>query len=450
MPASTISPAPWRWDKDACNTLRCNHPELVATGEPARILEEDITDPKTHKKLVELFGNGAVDVIVGGPPCQSFSMLGTRSGKWVTGPDKRITDSRDMLFVEYVRVVKRLKPLFIVLENVDGIRSKKDIFGSSYLHRIISELGEAGYHFKIAEQDDLFLRLNAADYGVPQIRHRVFIVGTRIKGLSVIPPSPTHSDPEHLSATRSGVRLSKWVTLNDAIRDLPRLRARYTRSNVSSERWLELQKENSERRWCLDEQKHDEGPYHEDELLQHYQNLGEEGQEFLNFVTKGHGPKLRGHFAREQQESDIRLFASMPEGATSKMIFEGDGSLAALKELIRYDMGSFKDKYRKQQWSRPGTTVFAHLERDGNRFIHPDSWQQRTFTVREAARIQSFPDSYVFAGGMKSQFRQIGNAVPPLLARVVAQAIHETLQRGVTAGLCKVQETEGDENNHNE
>jgi DNA (cytosine-5)-methyltransferase 1 len=95
--------------------------------------------------------------------------------------------------------------------------------------------------------------------------------------------------------------------------------------------------------------------------------------------------------------------------------------------FIRYDMKSFKDKYRKQSWDRPCTTIFAHLERDGNRFIHPDSSQARTLTVREAARLQSFPDSYVFAGAMKSRYRQIGNAVPPLLSHAIARSIYHSL-----------------------
>ncbi|MGB9804730.1 DNA cytosine methyltransferase, partial [Desulfofundulus sp.] len=108
--------------------------------------------------------------------------------------------------------------------------------------------------------------------------------------------------------------------------------------------------------------------------------------------------------------------------------------------LIKYDMSSFEDKYRKHSWDRPCTTVFAHLEKDGNRFIHPDSNQARTFTVREVARIQSFPDDFVFTAPGNVRYRYVGNAVPPLMAKAIGEAIYQVLEslrcKGERIAVC--------------
>ena len=115
----------------------------------------------------------------------------------------------------------------------------------------------------------------------------------------------------------------------------------------------------------------------------------------------------------------------MKEGETAKEFKVREPELA--KKLIKYDMDTFEDKYRKQEWNAPCTTVFAHLQKDGNRFIHPR--QKRTLTPREAARIQSFPDDFIFCGPFSMKFKQIGNAVPPLLSYRIGLAIHEFMRK---------------------
>lgn len=114
----------------------------------------------------------------------------------------------------------------------------------------------------------------------------------------------------------------------------------------------------------------------------------------------------------------------MKQGETAKDFIERKPEIA--KKLIKYDMSSFKDKYRKQSFGKPSTTIFAHLEKDGNRFIHPT--QARTYTPREAARIQSFPDDLIFEGPISKKFRQIGNAVPPLLAYNIALGVNKLIK----------------------
>lgn len=401
-------------DPIACETLRLNHPDCAP-----RIIEGDLTETETHDRVCSSLEGHAIGVVVGGPPCQSFSTIGTRSGKWV-GDERYKQDKRDKLFLEYIKLVAETKPAFVVIENVCGFLSKKDEHGSSYYSQIISGLGALGYRFDVEGSQDNHLILNAADYGVPQIRHRVFIIGNRL-GLTIRRPVQTHCNPNVPPCTETD-RLYPWVTLRDAIGDLPSLEAHYTKTGLTSAEWERYQALNRSRYCGEDEQPYAPG------FLAHLNSLGAAGREFLTSVAGDGTGVLRYHVARAHQVTDIQLFAAMPQGSTSKDIFEGDPSLFPLRKLIKYDMGSFKDKYRRQRWNQPGTTVFAHLERDGNRFIHPS--QPRTLTVRECARLQSFPDTYLFAGTMKSRFRQIGNAVPPLLARAVAESIYEALCRG--------------------
>lgn len=411
-------------DSHACETLRANH--ATHDGEvSAAIIEGDLTDPSVHQHVLDSLGDFPVDVVVGGPPCQSYSQIGTRTGRWV-GEERFKKDQRDLLFEEYIRLVRELLPRCIVLENVDGIRSKKSAGGRAYLDVIIEQLESEGYTFAVAGSRRKFVRLNAADYGVPQVRNRVFLVGNRL-GVPFAPPASTHYDPDLADGRRPPGARYPWVDLQAAIGDLPAVRAHFTRTHLSDDEWGEKREANLTR-----DNGEEERPYHTAALARHYERMPEAGRSFLDFVRPcKQGAKLRYHRARDQQASDIELFGLMPQGATAEDIFERDPALVELQRLIRYDMQSFKDKYRKQAWHYPSTTIFAHLERDGNRFIHPDSWQARTITVREAARVQSFPDDYVFFGGLKSRFRQIGNAVPPLVSLALAKAIYATL---VSAG----------------
>ncbi len=412
-------------DHAACESLRANH--ATDEGEACPIIESDLTLAPTHEAVLDRIGNAQVDVIVGGPPCQSYSQIGTRTGRWVN--DARfLDDGRDLLFEEYVALVSELMPRFVVLENVDGIRSKLNADGEPFLSVIIRSLEELGYSFRLAGLPrQKYLRLNAASYGVPQVRNRIFLVGNRL-GIDLLPPNPTHYDPASSASKRPPSARWPWLTVFDATGDLPQVFAHYTKSHLTPGQWRYYNSQNRKR-----DEGADEVPYHSVRFQLHYQRLGPAGRTFLDFIKATPGDPLRYHRARNQQLSDVQLFAAMAPGSTAEDLLK-DSKQKKLMNLIRYDMSSFTDKYRKQSWTKPSTTIFAHLERDGNRFIHPDDSQARTFTVREAARLQSFPDSYILSGGLKSRYRQIGNAVPPLLAKALAEAIYETLD---VAGLVR-------------
>jgi DNA (cytosine-5)-methyltransferase 1 len=401
-------------DDYACETLRLN---LERRGcDPGVVLENDLTVDETHSKIVDVC-SGEVDLIVGGPPCQSFSSIGPRSAAPKVR-EKWIKDGRDLYYEEYVALVTELKPKFLVFENVKGILSKRDGDGRKYVDAIVEAIEECGYRLDVEGSRGKYLVLNTADYGVPQIRERMIIVANRL-GLENPYPRPTHSKNGLVPGTLP------WVTLRDAIGDLPPVKPKITFTGLSVDEQQRVAEEN------LGRYRGEEAvPYHWARFREHWSQLPKQGQEFLDFIKpRSDDALLTAQVARGQQATDIKLFGSLPAGFTSKQVFYlQDPDLVRLRTLIKYDMGSFKDKYRKQNWDSPCTTIFAHMQKDGNRFIHPDNDQARTLTVREAARVQSFPDDFLFTAPGNVRYKYIGNAVPPLLARAIAGAIAAVLK----------------------
>lgn len=394
-------------DKYACETLRRYF--MKEYGKEDIVFEADLTSPGTHQEIIRRCNSG-IDIIIGGPPCQSFSLLGPRSGNGTENREKY--ERMDSLYKQYLKLVKRLKPSFVVFENVKGILSKKDDQGNKYIDIITSDFKKLGYSFE-SENEKVktdYIVLNAADYGVPQIRERVFLIGNNL-GIKNPYPVATHS--------------SDHITLFEAIGDLPKLKARITPTGIrSSDEKIKINKYNGR----INAGKNSV-PYHKDSFDSYRENLDAKGKAFLDFVNPNGLSVLNHHMARGQKRDDVLLFKGMRQGMTAEDIINSKKkTIRSLKRLIKYNMASFTDKYKKQSWRKPCSTVFAHLEKDGNRFIHPDSRQARTITVREAARIQSFPDWYPseegFAGSYNKIFRQIGNAVPPLLAVRIAESVY--------------------------
>lgn len=393
-------------DKYACQTLRKYF--INEYGENYIVLEADLTDKATHKKIIEKCQE-SIDIIIGGPPCQSFSLIGARSGNNNSNHHKyKIMDS---LYKEYLALVKELKPSFIVYENVKGILSKKDNRGRGYIDIIISDFKNLGYSFESenGEVNTDFIILTATDYGVPQARERVFLIGNNL-GIKNPYPSATNS-------------MQEYVTLFESIGDLPKLKAKTTYTDIRNQK----ERENIERQNSRIYNGADSVEYHKDLFKAHYKSLGKTGKAFLDFVKPNGQVFLTHHVARGQKKNDILLFRGMRQGMTASDVFKSKReNIRKLRRLIKYNMSSFLDKYRKQSWNKPCSTVFAHLEKDGNRFIHPA--QPRTITPREAARIQSFPDWYEFEGPFVKKFWQIGNAVPPLLAMSIGKAMMKIIR----------------------
>lgn len=369
----------------AVGTLRANLSDNQHAGfSPVRnALEKDLTQflPRDLEKLI---GTRRLDVIVGGPPCQGFSTARQRDGS--NHGDKRLKeDSRRHLFRNFLDYVEHFQPKVFVIENVLGLRSAA---GGRYFTAVQHEartLGQGkglpGYrvHPQIERGENL---------GSPQKRRRQLIVGVRAD-LAGYFPSELHP----------AARACVGAMLGDAIMDLPPLRAGEG-DNLAE--------------------------YDFDRRKGFFQKHPEYGRRFLfNVAEVTRDGALHNHVARPHSERDLRDFSKIGEGRSS-----ADLMREGVEFEFPYDKTSFKDRYTRQSRTRPCSTIVAHLSKDGLMFIHPT--QNRSLTPREAARVQTFPDWFVFPEARTHSFRVIGNAVPPLIGEAVGDAILRFLQPSST------------------
>lgn len=362
----------------ACETLRKRMAYYGYSNIEREVIEKDITSADILTDIDNAVAGRSVDVIIGGPPCQAYSTAGrVRDAKGMA------SDPRNFLFESYVRILEHYHPKFFVFENVTGLLSAK-VNGKPILPSIMKALGTT---YKVIS-DPAILVHNTADYGVPQIRKRIIIMGVR-KDIDKIEAIDlyndvlkTHWSPETPEEKREG--LKKFVSVKDAIGDLPPVEPG------------------------------------EDASTNSYDYPCNNG--FLKRIGKAGVHPLMDHIARKHNALDRERFAVM---ISNRWTF---GQLR--KEMPQYEHEHarvFDNSYVVQWWDLPSKTILAHIHKDGFQFIHPDGNQTRSFTVREAARIQSFPDDFEFAGSRGEKYKQIGNAVPPLFAEALAKSIKKNL-----------------------
>ena len=290
-----------------------------------------------------------IDIIVGGPPCQAYSTVGKRSSN----------DPRGKLFREYHRILTEFRPKLFLYENVKGLLSMQ---GGKLFKDIVSLFESLGYSVQ-------YKLLNAADYGAPQIRERVIIVGSRLTSRFQY-PIPTHYDPSKpLDLFKR--HLKPYLTLGEAIGDLPLIK-----SGEES-----------------------------------FKYATEPKNEFQKLMRMNAPKKIMDHNAANHGAKLIKIMESLPEG----------GSPADLPKNLRPTSG-FKNTYCRLWWNRPSTTLTRNLGTpSSSRCIHPKT--PRPLTTREGARIQCFPDDYKFYGSRSDKNLQIGNAVPTVLSVSLANMI---------------------------
>ena len=308
-----------------------------------------------------------IDIVIGGPPCQAYSIAGRIRD--VKGMKE---DYRNFLFESYLKVVKYFRPKVFVFENVPGILSANPT-GTPIVDLIRKQFSDIGYEILSDLREAV---VDVADYGVAQHRKRVIILGLN---KNYYGESTDKLLKKFYEIVLPKYRESNSKTLKDVIGDLPEL---YPTGNI----------------------------------------VRIDGRKTAHSLPN---QDIKNHVARFQNERDIglfRLLANDIESGENKYF-----SIEARKELYTAHTGRMSNihKYNVLKWDEPSTTIPAHLCKDGLRHIHPDSKQARTITVREAARIQSFPDDYEFIGSMTDQFKMIGNAVPPEFARRLALAVNE-------------------------
>ncbi len=315
---------------------------------------------------------GDVDILIGGPPCQGFSIVGRSKIRHLG--QERERDTKNRLYRQYIKFLEFFQPKFFVIENVDGMKTFKK---QKFLPDVISELENVGYTVN-AEI------LTATDYGVPQVRHRLFIIGRR-------------NDLPHLQILFPKAVTTVPVTVDEAIGDLRALKAKVLQPSSKSRLG-------------------NSGAKHEDRPITY--KVERPANAYQRLMRSGNGPTVMNHICRGHNEKDLAIF---------KKLKQGGKYIDLPKKDRRYRDDIFKDKYRKLKGCDPSWTLTAHMQRDCLAYIHPH--QKRSLSTREAARIQSFPDKFVFAGPLTKVFRQIGNAVPPLMAMHVALGLVSELQR---------------------
>jgi len=366
-------------DHFACKSLRKRMQYFGYQDEKISVLEKDVTDNDIIEKIELEVNERNVDVLIGGPPCQSFSSLGR--AKDVNGMRN---DPRNYLFESYEKILNHFKPKIFVFENVTGLLSAK-IGKEKTVNIILKKLGK---NYKLIN-NPFDMVLNSCDYGVPQIRKRIILIGVR-KDVEIDPKEiydgiiKTHYNPESTEDERKNRK--KYVTVEEAISDLPLLK-----------------------------------PGEGEKIIEH---RIAKWNSYLSKIRSKNENILLDHVARTHNESDRKRYREMSENNwTFQQLLEKNPSLNHSKQRV------FNNSYVVQFANKPARTIIAHLYKDGNQFIHPDFRQERTITPREAARLQSFPDNFVFEGSRTQQYKQIGNAVPPLMAEAIAKSIKKVLSQ---------------------
>jgi DNA (cytosine-5)-methyltransferase 1 len=347
---------------------------------------------------------GEVDLMVGGPPCQGFSAA-ARGKKKVTNYKGFIDDPRNQLFKYYIDLVAYYEPKYVLIENVNGLKS-----ALGYKDSIIKSLKNAGK----TKYDVAFLSINCSDFGVPQNRDRVFFVGIR----KDLPDSNTISFYLPSILLRRATLTKR--TLGDAVEDLPQIKSNPKKLNTKKENEIEIGNVDS---------------FGENISTSSYENLvalSEYSKTINSYRGKIILPKkLFNHKCRFNNDDDLKIFSLLKPGLTLK----NPENKEALK-LVKYDTSAFGDKYFKLSKDSPSRTIVAHLENDNNGYIHYGNIP-RGISPREAARIQSFPDWYFFEGGIGKQYKQIGNAVPPLIGRLFGE-IFNIIDKNGLEGLLNL------------
>lgn len=362
----------------ACETFRSNHPEVEMVCGPI----QDLNTVRIRNGLS--LAKGELDVLVGGPPCQGFS---------INAPERFIEDPRNSLFKHYLRFVDEFAPKTFMFENVPGMLS---LGGGRIFDTIICQMQDRGYRTSARI-------LLAAHYGVPQVRWRMIILGSRLG------EAPIHPEPTHFYTCRPNfkggatiamrlvpldeIRLKPSVTLKDAISDLPHLDA----------------------------------------------GEGKEVSEYGNRSPKS-------SFAKSMRENSTQLYNHTANRLSSinlerlSHIAPGSSWTSIPHDLLPAGMKRARSsdhtmRYGRLSWSALAGTMMTKCDPHWGAVFHPQ--QRRTFSVRETARIQSFPDNYRFLGPRVAQFEQVGNAVPVLMARAIADSLKDHLSNFSSNSLCR-------------
>ncbi len=377
------------WNKAACDTLinrmektyqdqcankRILHFDIQRTEELIHGWEDDETFG-SHEGLNNVINGRDIDVIVGGPPCQAYSLAGRIQDK-----DGMKYDYRNYLFESYLKVVKEYNPKLIVFENVEGMLSATPD-GESIVDKIKRGFNE--YGFDLIDDIKCKALIELSQYNVPQKRKRVILIGVNSQYFgNKVENQETlqHFYDEILKQ----YKFDDGPTVADAIKDLPAFKP--------SEDYQVGRRKNSHI------------PHHTEKNWHVPRYHNKRDKEIFSILADD----IKSGENKYQSTENLRKLYTEKTGKTSKV-----------------------HKYYVLRWNQPSNTIPAHLKKDGLRHIHPDPEQARSITVREAARLQTFDDEFEFTGSMSQNYEMIGNAVPPEFSRRLAQAIYDLFKEKV-------------------
>jgi len=440
--------------------------EYQAASEEALCLELGKDNKKIYSSIRQSIGEDEC-ILIGGPPCQAYSLAGRSRNMGIKDYDAK-EDHRNFLYLEYLKVIARFQPQLFVMENVKGMLSAKvdgkPIFDSIYRDlkspckssSTSPEKGRKKHNYKLfslvthnSAEDDLdrdprdFI-IRTENYSVPQKRHRVILLGIR--------EDLAHKWDDSMLLDKGKSK----ITVNDVLDGLPELRSGLSKVKQHTEKdWLSavasIKNDVLPALLRSKEKKHNIVATEIKSVLKNFKApISGQGSAFgqqSNKINTGvmkldrwfHEKDLDGYISnsdtRNHIEKDLNRYLFCSAWATCA---EREGwevktpkSNDYIEELVpnhaNFKTGKFADRFRVQASSIPATTITSHISKDGHYFIHPDPKQCRSLTVREAARIQTFPDNYFFVGGRTEQYVQVGNAVPPYLARQIADRIKEII-----------------------
>lgn len=417
----------------------------VAIGEALQLeLGRADHDALLHERISRVVRKDQPWVLIGGPPCQAYSLVGRARNKGVVGY-RAEADKRHFLYQHYLHIVQRYRPAAFVMENVKGILSSRvndelmfpkilddlrrpgDRHGPKYqiIPLLLNDSGLFGTHLP----NDFVLR--AEEFGVPQARHRVVLLGVaegiNFRHATFLEPTTDRFSVgdvlDGLPPLRSGITNGKDQDWSLAASRVLKAAAASAKANqpavakklkaLASKAMRQKADPGTGGRWMPKAKESDMVPGHLSTWL-----LDEKLDGILNHEVRAH---MREDLIRYAYAS---AFASVnghsPRGAA-------EFPKALYPSHKNWESGKFVDRFKVQLSEHPSSTVTSHLSKDGHYFIHPDPSQFRSLSVREAARLQTFPENYFFEGSRGAQYRQVGNAVPPWLAQQIAATVHSVI-----------------------
>ena len=437
-----------------------HHAAVLATGKcwHATLGPGGVRPQEVRNRIKRALGKNDGWVLIGGPPCQAYSLAG-RSRNLGNPSYDPLTDVRQRLYVEYLQILADHRPAVFVMENVKGLLSAT-VENEHVFHRILEDLRDpvtalvreqrmaastrvTGYRLYSLVERRMFENgnlqravVNAENFGIPQARHRVIFLGIRDDINGVI--------PQILKATPP-------VAMSRVIGQLPKLRSGVSGERDSAKSWADCLRSQQRSRWANAGARKADGSDLSDLLGGLLGDIrpptADRGGEFVrgdaasDYMADWYCDRKIGgvcnHSTREHMRKDLyryfyaACYAKLHGVSPTLEHFPTDllPEHASVESALENGR-TFSDRFRVQVADRPSTTIVSHISKDGHYYIHPDPLQCRSLTVREAARLQTFPDNYFFCGSRTAQYVQVGNAVPPLLAKQIAQIVYEVLLQG--------------------